>query len=92
MSPSRLALNAEPGSIVSISSKISRGASSLVGPVNDDLSDLIHSIKNELAAQIDGSHEALRTEIGVQSKLIGELTREVAALRSILGESNANDS
>lgn len=53
------------------------------------MGDLVHSIKNELVAQIDASHEALRSEIGVQSRLIGELSAEVAALRSRLGESDA---
>lgn len=55
------------------------------------MSDLIHAVKNELVAQIDASHEALRTEIGVQSRLIGELTREVANLRS-MAESTTTDS
>ncbi len=77
---------------MSISSKLSRGASSLVGPANEELGDLIHSIKNELVAQIDASHEALRSEIGVQSRLIGELSSEIAALRLELGKPDATGS
>lgn len=73
---------------MSIVKKVTTRATSPITQTEERLADLIHAVKNELASQIDTSHEALRTEIGVQSRTIAglraevsDLTAEVALLR-----------